>query len=108
MDEEERSRMAEAGVSSEEYNQFLQVLHGLMCIVRANSKQLYEIILYVYIYRKLGNFFFFLLKQPSSNVDDSGYFSVQVLSAALSVWGLELLPFNSSDPRAAAARHCPM
>jgi len=70
MDEEERSRMAEAGVSSEEYNQFLQ--------------------------------------QPSSNVDDSGYFSVQVLSAALSVWGLELLPFNSSDPRAAAARHCPI
>jgi len=70
MDDEERSRMAEAGVSSEEYNQFLQ--------------------------------------QPSSNVDDSGYFSVQVISAALSVWGLELLPFNSSDTRAAAARQCPI
>ena len=25
MDDEERSRMAEAGISSEEYNQFLQV-----------------------------------------------------------------------------------
>lgn len=44
------------------------------------------------------------LREPSSNVDDSGYFSIQVLSAALSVWGLELVPFNSSDPRATAAR----
>jgi len=70
MDDEERSRMAEAGISSEEYNQFLQ--------------------------------------QPSSNVDDSGYFSVQVISAALSVWGLDLLPFNSSDSRAAAARQSPI
>lgn len=44
------------------------------------------------------------LQEPSSNVDDSGYFSVQVLSAALTVWGLELVPFNSSDSRAVAAR----
>ncbi|KAK4026425.1 hypothetical protein OUZ56_015423 [Daphnia magna] len=69
-DEEERARMAEAGVSSDEYNRFLQ--------------------------------------EPSSNVDDSGYFSVQVISEALSVWGLELIPYNSSDPRAAVARQCPM
>ncbi|XP_046641103.1 ataxin-3-like [Daphnia pulicaria] len=69
-DEEERARMAEAGVSSEEYNRFLQ--------------------------------------EPSSNVDDSGYFSVQVISEALSVWGLELIPYNSSDPRAAVTRQCPI
>jgi len=48
------------------------------------------------------------LREPSSNVDDSGYFSVQVLSAALTVWELELVPFNSSDPRAVAARLRPM
>ena len=40
-------------------------------------------------------------------MDDSGYFSVQVLSAALSVWGLELLPYSSSDLRAVAARTAP-
>ena len=47
------------------------------------------------------------LARPSQNVDDSGYFSVQVLSAALSVWNLELVPFGSSDSRAAAARASP-
>ena len=47
------------------------------------------------------------LQQPSNNVDDSGYFSVQVISQALSVWELDLMPFNSSDPRAVAARQDP-
>lgn len=39
------------------------------------------------------------LQQPSGNMDDSGYFSVQVISSALQVWGLELVPFSSTDER---------
>ncbi|XP_053882732.1 ataxin-3 isoform X2 [Malaclemys terrapin pileata] len=58
LDEEERIRMAEGGVSSEEYRTFLQ---------------------------------------PSGNMDDSGYFSIQVISNALKVWGLELILFNSPE-----------
>uniref|UniRef100_A0A3Q3N0V4 ubiquitinyl hydrolase 1 n=1 Tax=Labrus bergylta TaxID=56723 RepID=A0A3Q3N0V4_9LABR len=34
-------------------------------------------------------------KQPSGNMDDSGFFSIQVISNALRVWGLELILFNS-------------
>ncbi|XP_037550810.1 ataxin-3 [Nematolebias whitei] len=59
LDEEERMRMAEGGVSSEEYRTFLQ--------------------------------------QPSGNMDDSGFFSIQVISNALRVWGLELILFNSRE-----------
>ncbi|XP_066484588.1 ataxin-3 isoform X2 [Tiliqua scincoides] len=58
LDEEERMRMAEGGVSSEEYRTFLQ---------------------------------------PSGNMDDSGFFSIQVISNALKVWGLELILFNSPE-----------
>ncbi|CAG9761645.1 unnamed protein product [Ceutorhynchus assimilis] len=43
------------------------------------------------------------LQQPSSNMDDSGYFSVQVISSALQVWGLELVPYCSNDSRAKSA-----
>ncbi|XP_017773431.1 PREDICTED: ataxin-3-like [Nicrophorus vespilloides] len=39
------------------------------------------------------------LRQPSGNMDDSGFFSVQVISSALEVWGLELVPFSSADER---------
>uniref|UniRef100_A0A1A8GEZ5 ubiquitinyl hydrolase 1 n=1 Tax=Nothobranchius korthausae TaxID=1143690 RepID=A0A1A8GEZ5_9TELE len=59
LDEEERMRMAEGGMASEEYRTFLQ--------------------------------------QPSGNMDDSGFFSIQVISNALRVWGLELLLFNSRE-----------
>ncbi|KAL0969075.1 hypothetical protein UPYG_G00222330 [Umbra pygmaea] len=59
LDEEERMRMAEGGMGSEEYRTFLQ--------------------------------------QPSGNMDDSGFFSIQVISNALSVWGLELILFNSRE-----------
>ncbi|XP_060118137.1 ataxin-3 isoform X2 [Heteronotia binoei] len=59
LDEEERIRMAEGGLSSEEYRTFLQ--------------------------------------QPSGNMDDSGFFSIQVISNALKVWGLELILFNSPE-----------
>ncbi|XP_019374195.1 PREDICTED: ataxin-3 isoform X2 [Gavialis gangeticus] len=59
LDEEERMRMAEGGMSSEEYRTFLQ--------------------------------------QPSGNMDDSGFFSIQVISNALKVWGLELILFNSPE-----------
>ncbi|XP_049813473.1 ataxin-3-like isoform X2 [Schistocerca nitens] len=69
MDYEERLRMSESGVDSEEYRRFLE--------------------------------------QPSGNYDDSGYFSVQVISSALEVWGLELVPYNSTDERALEAQRCP-
>jgi ataxin-3 len=84
--------MAEAGVSSEEYNRFLQVNFIIIICFRFQQN-------------KITNVF---TQEPSSNVDDSGYFSVQVISEALSVWGLELIPYNSSDPRAAVTRQCPM
>lgn len=47
------------------------------------------------------------LQQPSGNMDDSGYFSVQVISSALEVWGLELVPFNSSEPLSREANAYP-
>ncbi|XP_066151095.1 ataxin-3-like isoform X1 [Euwallacea fornicatus] len=47
------------------------------------------------------------LQQPSSNMDDSGYFSVQVISSALQVWGLELVPYCSTDERAKSALENP-
>ncbi|XP_077411511.1 ataxin-3 isoform X1 [Vanacampus margaritifer] len=59
LDEEERIRMAEGGMGSDEYRTFLQ--------------------------------------QPSGNMDDSGFFSIQVISNALRVWGLELILFNSRE-----------
>uniref|UniRef100_A0A8B9K634 ubiquitinyl hydrolase 1 n=1 Tax=Astyanax mexicanus TaxID=7994 RepID=A0A8B9K634_ASTMX len=37
------------------------------------------------------------LQQPSGNMDDSGFFSIQVISNALGVWGLELILFNSRE-----------
>ncbi|CAG8626215.1 10156_t:CDS:2, partial [Scutellospora calospora] len=36
----------------------------------------------------------------SQNMDDSGFFSVQVLSHALKVWNLELVPVGSEESRA--------
>ncbi|CAH2327647.1 ataxin-3 isoform X1 [Pelobates cultripes] len=59
LDEQERMRMAEGGLASEEYRIFMQ--------------------------------------QPSGNMDDSGFFSIQVISDALRVWGLELILFNSPE-----------
>ncbi|XP_046390277.1 ataxin-3-like isoform X1 [Ischnura elegans] len=69
MDDEERKRMAESGVDSDDYRKFLE--------------------------------------QPSGNMDDSGYFSVQVISSALEVWGLELVPYSSSEQVALMAQKCP-
>jgi len=48
------------------------------------------------------------LQQPSINMDDSGFFSVQVISKALSVWGLELVNYSSSDPLAVRSRQSPI
>ncbi|XP_054716248.1 LOW QUALITY PROTEIN: ataxin-3-like [Uloborus diversus] len=47
------------------------------------------------------------MQQPSSNVDDSGYFSVQVIASALKVWNLELVPYSSQNPLAQRARQDP-
>lgn len=40
------------------------------------------------------------LEQPSGNVDDSGFFSVQVLSEALKAFHLDLVAFNSEECKA--------
>uniref|UniRef100_A0A2K5F6H9 ubiquitinyl hydrolase 1 n=1 Tax=Aotus nancymaae TaxID=37293 RepID=A0A2K5F6H9_AOTNA len=58
LDEEERMRMAEGGVSSEDYRAFLQ--------------------------------------QPSGNMDDTGFFSIQVIINALKFWGLDVILLNRS------------
>lgn len=48
--------------------------------------------------------FLFVFQQPSGNVDDSGYFSVQVINSALDFWGLDLVPYNSTEPAALMAQ----
>lgn len=47
------------------------------------------------------------MQQPSGNMDDSGYFSVQVISSCLSVWGLELVRYGSTEKKAVEAQHNP-
>jgi len=47
------------------------------------------------------------VKKPSSNFDDSGYFSVQVLFEALKNVNLELINWQSVDERAIKARKDP-
>lgn len=43
----------------------------------------------------------------SRNMDDSGFFSVQVIARALRVWQLDLIPFLSKNPTSDAARKNP-
>ena len=50
---------------------------------------------------------FICLQQPSSNFDDSGFFSIQVIQKAVLLWGLELLPYNSDDVIAVESRRDP-
>merc|ERR1712224_460077 len=45
------------------------------------------------------------MQEESSNMDDSGYFSIQVICRALEVWSLGLVQFNS--PTASQAREQP-
>lgn len=40
-------------------------------------------------------------------MDDSGYFSVQVIASALKVWSLEITPYNSQHPVAQTAQADP-
>ncbi|CAG0880036.1 unnamed protein product [Darwinula stevensoni] len=47
------------------------------------------------------------MSEPSGNMDDSGYFSVQVISSALQLWELVLIPFNSGHDKAIVARSDP-
>ncbi|XP_048736411.1 ataxin-3-like [Ostrea edulis] len=48
------------------------------------------------------------IQQASSNFDDSGFFSIQVIDKALQVWGLNLVQYNSQDPIAREARQSPV
>ena len=41
-------------------------------------------------------------------MDDTGFFSVQVIAKAIAVWGLDLVNFNSSDAVATNARQDPV
>lgn len=43
----------------------------------------------------------------SENVDDTGFFNIQVLQRALATYGLELVPYNSRDKIAVQARGYP-
>lgn len=43
----------------------------------------------------------------SSNFDDTGFFSIQVIQHALKSWNLELIPFKSSNELACLAREYP-
>ncbi|GAB6026863.1 Ataxin-3 [Chamberlinius hualienensis] len=70
LDDEEENRMAEGGINSESYKNFLE--------------------------------------QPSTNMDDSGYFSVQVIVSALKVWNLEVIPYQSQSSAAVQARTDPV
>eukprot|EP00051_Salpingoeca_urceolata_P011624 m.144425 g.144425 ORF g.144425 m.144425 type:complete len:253 (+) comp17193_c0_seq3:1147-1905(+) len=45
------------------------------------------------------------MQQPSQNYDDSGFFSVSVISSALQVWDLSLIPFDSPEEAAEARKH---
>jgi ataxin-3 len=47
-------------------------------------------------------------EEASANMDDTGFFSVQVIAKAISVWGLELVNYNSSDETAVRARDDPV
>ena len=47
------------------------------------------------------------VNQPSSNMDDTGFFSVQVIANALNVWGLELVSYGSTSQVAVQARSNP-
>ncbi|XP_041353044.1 ataxin-3-like [Gigantopelta aegis] len=47
------------------------------------------------------------IQQPSSNFDDSGFFSIQVIVEALRVWNLELLQYNSQNSIAEQSRQDP-
>lgn len=47
------------------------------------------------------------MQQPSGNMDDTGFFSVQVISQALILWNLELIPLYSSDEYARKSREDP-
>lgn len=51
--------------------------------------------------------FYTRVQQPSGNMDDSGFFSVQVLSKALQVWNLDLILYNSQEPDALQAQSAP-
>lgn len=47
------------------------------------------------------------VQQPSENMDDTGYFSVQVIGCALDLWGLEMVPYSSTESRAVQVRNSP-
>lgn len=45
--------------------------------------------------------------QESSNFDDTGFFSLQIIQRALQVWNLQTIPIASTDPVAVKAKNDP-
>ena len=48
------------------------------------------------------------LSEKSSNYDDSGFFSIQVLQRAVESWGLELIPYSGQNEIAISAKSNPV
>lgn len=47
------------------------------------------------------------MSAKSHNMDDSGFFSIQVMAEALKVWSLDMIPYNSRNSVSDAARSDP-
>ncbi|CAG2158387.1 unnamed protein product [Oppiella nova] len=47
------------------------------------------------------------IQSPSDNMDDSGFFSVQVIASALRVWALDLIPFSARNEISMSAQTDP-
>lgn len=88
LDNEERGVYGEGGgYDSPEYLRQFQVL----ALFKSTALSMFE------------NF-----QVDSQNMDDSGFFSSQVISEALKIWNLELVPFMSrSDASAISAQQDP-
>lgn len=41
-------------------------------------------------------------------MDERGYFSIQVITNALGVWNLDIIPFSSQHPKAKEAQANPL
>lgn len=81
--------MAEGGVESKEYQEFVAVSP-------ADAAD-----------RIPGNDCCLMSQSGSKNMDDSGFFSVQVIASALRVWQLDLIPYLSKNATSDAARKNP-
>ncbi len=109
LDEHEKATMAEGG-ETEEFRRFVEVSEAAGKPFKKSAFRASPLLFFPSdsLRPTACAFLFAHSQQPSSNFDDSGYFSIQVLQQALRVWSLELTPFKSSNPVATAARENPV